>query len=154
LKSIGGKKAIVRLPANLTAPGAFVRSGDRIKAVTKVGGLLEFQTIPGAVYRIDTDLSETADKDGDGETNYDEWLAGTDPENGSSMLTVALIKVGSSWKATWPVVAHRKYVLQSSTDLKIWETVTTQISIADGTAEINVSNHTKLFYRVIASLKD
>lgn len=63
------------------------------------------------------------DSDGDGVRNLDEWLAGTDPTDASSVLRI-------TWKATalgiqieWPTKAGYVYQLQSSSDGTSWKSV-------------------------------
>ncbi len=63
----------------------------------------------------------TADEDGDGLTNAQEALAGTDPRNAASRpaaepLTDAAGNVSLRWRGAW----GKRYTVESSTDLKTW----------------------------------
>lgn len=67
----------------------------------------------------DADLSRaTDDRDGDGKTNLDEYLSGTDPLDASSALRVTNIVVsGADVQITWNSVAGKTYQLQSAASL-------------------------------------
>lgn len=60
-----------------------------------------------------------ADDDGDGVSNYDEYLAGTDPLDADSVLAVAAAPVNGStdWQVSWPVAPERRYQVFRSEDL-------------------------------------
>ena len=63
----------------------------------------------------------TADADGDGASNWDEYLAGTDPTDPKSCLRLSSIQTQSSPSPEcvlrWPSVAGKQYVLESSATL-------------------------------------
>jgi hypothetical protein len=86
-------------------------------------GAYEFQT-PGFAlpylyaqqYGIPIDGS--VDSDGDGMNNWQEWIAGTDPTNASSVLKMFPPVKGPSWiTVSWRSVVGRTYFLQGSTNL-------------------------------------
>ncbi|HUI06164.1 MAG TPA: LamG-like jellyroll fold domain-containing protein [Verrucomicrobiae bacterium] len=55
------------------------------------------------------------DSDGDGLSNEQEYLAGTDPTNSTSTLTITAIdQVGSDIRVTWSCVEGHSYVLQTN----------------------------------------
>lgn len=65
-----------------------------------------------------------ADADGDGVSNFDEMLWGTNPTNATSVVTApASSLTGTDFILTWPVVTHRTYQLEASADLQTWQTV-------------------------------
>ena len=63
----------------------------------------------------------TADPDGDGQTNFAEAQAGTDPTNPASrfVATTALDAAGNLI-VRWPGVAGKHYFIETSTDLHSW----------------------------------
>ncbi|MFO1482445.1 MAG: CARDB domain-containing protein [Verrucomicrobiaceae bacterium] len=101
-----------------------------------------------------------ADWDGDGFTNRQEFLAGTNPNDSNSFLKVGQFNVvqngnGTSLTATisWPSVAGRLYAIERSFDLVTWQVVADNI---ESTPPLNsVTNAAtppggRVFYRVIA----
>ena len=64
--------------------------------------------------------TDSSDADGDGMNNYKEWIAGTDPTNGLSvltMLTPAPMNSPAGLMVSWQSVSDRTYYLQRSADL-------------------------------------
>ena len=55
------------------------------------------------------------DTDGDGYSDVDEYLAGTDPFDASSFVAVQSISLGSAVRLSWPSVAGKRYHVQSRT---------------------------------------
>jgi hypothetical protein len=67
--------------------------------------------------RITTN-TDTSDADGDGMSNYTEWLAGTDPTNPASRLQMQFPSNNlSGVTVSWQSVTNRTYYLQRATDL-------------------------------------
>jgi hypothetical protein len=98
----------------------------RIRGGTVDVGAYEFQ-IPGSIiayiwlqqYGLLTDGSaDLADGDGDGLNNWQEWVAGTDPTDGTSVLKLSKPSfTGSNVTLTWNSVTNRSYSVQRATDL-------------------------------------
>jgi hypothetical protein len=69
--------------------------------------------------------TDSADPDGDGVSNYHEWLAGTDPTNSlSSPAQLSITPSGTNVILTWPTNAVG-FTLQSTTNLSspaVWST--------------------------------
>jgi hypothetical protein len=60
-------------------------------------------------------VNPNADADGDGMSNYQEYLAGTNPTNGASNLRVTSLAVtGNDVAVNWTTVGGKSYVLQTS----------------------------------------
>ena len=68
---------------------------------------------------------ETEDFDGDGSSNYDEWLAGTDPSDATDLLELKPV-VGVSWKS----VRDRSYEIDYSDNN--WKTFVTSETLLGG----------------------
>jgi hypothetical protein len=92
----------------------------------------------------------SADSDGDGASNLDEFLAGTDPTQASSVLKVALRPTTGGWLVRWDTVAGYIYQLQSSGDLKQWTNVGSAQFAAGSFGSLVISTaNSAAYYRVI-----
>jgi hypothetical protein len=98
----------------------------RIAGGTVDIGAYEFQTPASAIsyawlqqYGLATDGSADAlDTDGDGMNNWQEWRAGTDPTDPSSVLRISSISAtGSVATLRWQSVSGIPYTLEFSTNL-------------------------------------
>ena len=67
----------------------------------------------------------SADADGDGQSNYNEYLAGTDPKNAHSGLFVKNFapSPGGGYTFSWDSLANKVYSVERSSDLQNWATV-------------------------------
>ena len=105
-------------------------------------------------------MNPTTDTDGDGLTNYDEFLFGTDPTIPTGSNVIDFSPDGTTLTITLPASAGtgytgvtRTYILQSSTDLSSWTDET------QGTATGSAINYslpaitTRKFYRVIVNVQ-
>ncbi len=59
------------------------------------------------------------DGDGDGHTNHDEFIMGTDPQDRNSRLTVTVTRVGSDIQVAFPTVAGRIYAVEYTNSLSL-----------------------------------
>lgn len=90
------------------------------------------------------------DSDGDGATNRDEFLAGTDPTDPSSVLKTSLIASVHGWRLNWNTTPGNLYQVQLTEDLVSWMDIGAA-RLAAGTEDsilLSVDNLTG-YFRVI-----
>ena len=85
-------------------------------------------------------------------TNYQEYLAGTDPRSVNSSLKISSFSVPASgqFSITWPGLAGKLYRVRTSPDLSTWTTLTTLLPTTSGTQTVTMDTGgaTTLFVRV------
>jgi len=96
-----------------------------------------------------------ADTDGDGQTSLEEYLAGTNPNDPSSVLAITSHNstAGTSTTLTWKSVMNRNYRIQQSTDLNSWIDSGLGIIAPAGATTTDAFTHPyapKRFFRVLA----
>lgn len=103
-------------------------------------------------------VSQTADADGDGRSNYEEYLAGTDPKNANSCLTVKTFAPlpGGGFTLTWDTITGKTYRIERSPTLSTGQWTILQSGVpGDGTiksfTDSNPGANPKLFYRIVVS---
>ncbi len=104
------------------------QSGLTLEAVFTPGGYAGW--IAG--FPSIADPAESADPDGDGWTNGDEWIAGTDPTNPASRFTTA---VTPALGLRFTRIPGRVYSVETSTGLTGW---TLHATVTGGSGEIDV----------------
>jgi hypothetical protein len=86
-------------------------------------GLLDTNGLPIAwelIFFGQTGVNPNGDPDGDGMSNYEEYLAGTNPTNADSNLKItaeSFTQKGANATITWSSVPSRLYYLEQTTDL-------------------------------------
>lgn len=127
-----------------TDPGRVDSAGDGVSDAWKV----KFGFDPT------TPLNLLADRDGDGLTDYDEWLTGTDPANPASRFAAIMAgQAGPDIRIRFPTLRGRMYDVQTSTNIVdplSWQTRTT-ITASVYSAEALIpapTNNTPLNYRL------
>jgi hypothetical protein len=102
-----------------------------------------------AIDGVTVEVLPSSDRDGDGVSDADEHVFGTDPLDAASRCLVTVSSpVPGLMRVGFPSVAGRSYVIQSSADLTIWHT---EMSVAGTGGEIQTEmpgGGTRTFYRV------
>lgn len=99
--------------------------------------------------------ADSADPDGDGWTNAQEFLSGTDPNSSQSALAVNKMEVnGSDVVVRFPTVSGKTYRLECSNDLApgSWSTVQDNISGTGGdvlVTDSGAATQSRRFYRIV-----
>lgn len=93
------------------------------------------------------------DPDNDGQTNLDEYMAGTDPFSATSVLAITALDVPDAEKTviTWSGIAGKLYQLSTSDDLANWTVLEPPILVTttgDQTTTVPTDGVSRLFVRV------
>ena len=91
------------------------------------------------------------DADGDLLSNYEEYIAGTDPTNTASVLAFEYIGMhGTNTVLQWQSVAGRHYSLLGSTNLQNWSVIQSNLPAIDplNTVTVNVDAVESRFFKV------
>ncbi len=94
--------------------------------------------------------SPNADSDGDGMSNYQEFLAGTDPRDAGSSLKTEVQTVQGALYFKWNTVAGKVYQMQFSSDFSTWTNVGAQRMAVSGEDSVFVEQSAGIgFYRIV-----
>ena len=133
----------------------------RIQTDTLFPGILDANGLPLAwelLYFGMTNVDPNGDADGDGVTNYAEYLAGTNPRDPGDFLRIVNFSPtpdGTSASLAWTSVPNRFYRLQDTTDLAgaAWADSPLGLIFPDGALTARTFNESAAptrFYRVLA----
>ena len=98
-----------------------------------------------------TGTNPQGDDDGDGQSNYAEFRAGTDPRNASDYLRISDVSVGPPFRVEFPTVIGKTYRAEYSSDLNQWFTLASGVSGTGATEQVSdaASGNTPWrFYRI------
>ena len=109
--------------------------------------------IPDAWAAANGITSASADDDGDGVSNLDEYRAGTNPRSAASKFGISSFAMPSANEldVSWPGVAGKIYRVTTSTDLVTWTPLGTNILCATTGPQafaLNPGGATRLFVRI------
>lgn len=94
--------------------------------------------------------SANEDSDGDGLSNYQEFLAGTDPRDENSALRTEVKTVQGALYFKWNAVPGKIYQIQYSTDFQTWTNVGAQRLAVSGEDSVFVEQSAGIgFYRIV-----
>ena len=112
-----------------------------------------------AHFGVVTNVSNTTDYDGDGLSDYYEWLAGTNPKDDQSCVMIEEAGTESdsnrAFFVTWYSIANRTYRIERSCELTLTNGFTTIVSNVAATPPLNTyadpaaPGQGALFYRVV-----
>ncbi|MBG88283.1 MAG: hypothetical protein CMO80_15455 [Verrucomicrobiales bacterium] len=89
------------------------------------------------------------DSDGDGASNVDEFLAGTDPTDSDSVLKLYISRNGNSLWLNWNSMPGNLYQVQRSADMRNWQDVGNARFAVDATDTLLIGNQAAAIYRII-----
>lgn len=90
------------------------------------------------------------DSDGDGLTNYQEFLAGTDPRDANSNLKTQVQMVQGALYFKWNAVTGKVYQVQFSADFQNWTNVGSQRLATSGEDSVFIEQGSGIgFYRIV-----
>ena len=89
------------------------------------------------------------DSDGDGASNLQEFLAGTNPTDPDSVLNVRIVSTSQGHSVKWNAIPGCLYRVQTSLDLRSWQDVGTPWFAADTAGSILVNDGNAAYYRII-----
>jgi hypothetical protein len=94
-------------------------------------------------------LSSNGDDDGDGQTNADELIAGTDPLNPNSRFTIeTILATPTGTTLTWTAALGKTYTVEARDDLSSGVWVPIASGLTNGTYTDSIISPSRKFYRL------
>lgn len=126
------------------------------------GPNISFQSVPASAYFVEgssQQIVQVVDRDGDGSSDTEEDLTGTNPNDASSYFKIeSFTKSKTDTVLRWLGVSGRTYLIESSNDLNTWIPVSSVAPITVTSPTLNASasvpdnGMTKRFLRVTVTL--
>ncbi len=101
---------------------------------------------------LNTAVDDSAsDRDGDGVSNADEYLAGTDPQSAASYLrATSLTATVAGWDFAWQAVPGKQYRIETSPDMIQWDPAGEVLAdSAAMTVTVSTESQPRLFFRAV-----
>jgi hypothetical protein len=94
--------------------------------------------------KVSTNRTQSTDSDGDGMSDYAEFIAGTDPTNAASNLRFlsAVVQPNRQVEFQWSAVPGRAYQVQATTNLQTWLPVTDWLPALGSPMSYTLTNST------------
>lgn len=95
-------------------------------------------------------LDANADADGDHQTNFQEFQAGTNPQDANSLLAITQTqRLNDTLTLTWSSVSGKNYQVRASTDLVNWQPASTSIAATSSQTSWGVTiDDQRHFYKI------
>ena len=124
----------------------------RISIDSDSDGIPDFEETLASGFLVGVD-DRKVDSDGDGQSNADEYVAGTNPLSAASHFNIKSVdRLENNLILSWDAAANRMYQLSSSSNLAWWDFVTNIPSASAGTISVALTGVTNAtlnsFYRL------
>lgn len=123
----------------ITADDAAGHTGISASMIVNASSDSNANSLPDPWESANSVTSATADNDGDGMTNAQEYLAGTDPNSAFSKLAITSATLASTLDVSFPAVAGRLYRAATSDDLVSWTTFAPFLATSTGTITVPIA---------------
>ena len=146
----GGEVASFSVTTNVVAGNSLTLIGTNLPVLVE-STLSPFQIWANAHIPDAAQRGETRDADGDGQNNYAEYVAGTDPNDANSVFKLTGISPeGANWRIYWSSASNKVYSVLRAISVPDFSTQQTNLPATPPTnswLETN-ANGPALFYRV------
>jgi hypothetical protein len=126
----------------------------RISADLDLDGIPDFEEVAGSGYTKGVD-DTYIDSDGDGRSNAQEYIAGTNPLSASSRFELKSAALSTNGVTlSWDGALNRAYAVSYSSNLTSWTVATNLLSVSNALVSVTLTSSpaTNAFYRLSVSL--